>query len=390
MNYALNVIATVAVCAPMALFAQSAAEPERGETLRQISTHVGEMSATIDQEDIADGLRLEPFQLFGEMILRDDVVYLMRHGPTDWSKLDVVDVSPTDCENQRIMSPEGAQNMRDLGSLLAFNDIVPSQIVVSEWCRNQQTLEHLTAGYNRATPGALEDVPVQTDAELNLLLSLQGAKNVTALRERISAWEGDPDRSGPLLIITHYTNIEELTQFGVFEGEILVLDPQRNNQVLGTLRLRSASPDVGHFADALESPLLYEEQALDMVARYYNAINAGDIDMMEDLLSDRWVVHGESAETMDVQGFFDQVAGIEEGLADVRFDVEDVHVAEDVVTVVGTIRGTHTGVLYGAEPTGEEVAFGAIAVHQISNGEIVESWKMADRLALMEQLGKKE
>ena len=86
----------------------------------------------------------------------------------------------------------------------------------------------------------------ETDPSLNLLLALQGAPNVTALRERILGWDGG-NGSGPLLIVTHFTNIDELTEFHVYEGEILVLDPKRDGRVLGYLRLRSAGPDVGHF-----------------------------------------------------------------------------------------------------------------------------------------------
>ena len=145
------------------------------------------------------------------------------------------------------MSEEGAQNMRDLGTLMAANEVLPSQIVVSQWCRNQQTVETLTAGYARADAARAEALPGQTDAELNLLLSLQGARDVVGMRERISAWDGG-DGSGPLLMISHFTNIEELTNFAVFEGEILVVDPKRDNRVLGYVRLTSAEPDIGHFS----------------------------------------------------------------------------------------------------------------------------------------------
>lgn len=355
---------------------------------RQVSTHTGEMGAEIEAVTVEDSLRFEPYQQLEDMFLRNDVVFVMRHGPTNWSKLDEKNVAPTDCENQRIMSEGGIENMRDLGTLMASNGVIPAQIVVSEWCRNQQTLEHLFEGFDRVDPAIAEAMPVETDPSLNLLLSLQGAKDVSALRDRISAWEGHPDRSGPLLLITHYTNIEELTQFRVFEGEALVLDPKRDNQVLGYVRLRSAAPDVGHFADALGSPLLEEEFALDMVERYYAAINAGDVQEVEMLLSDRWVGYGlsEGSPEFDTEGWLEEVAGYRAGLSDGGFDVEDVYVADDVVTVVGTIRGIHTGKMFGVPATGKEVAFGGIAVHRIVGGEIVETWQMADRFSLIKQL----
>ncbi|MEL6523345.1 MAG: hypothetical protein AAFQ66_20395 [Pseudomonadota bacterium] len=222
-----------------------------GMQMRQLSTHMGEMYAEISAENTAGGfletVRFEPWQMLDEMFARSDVVYLMRHGPTDWSKLDEKDVAPSDCANQRVMIDEGKSAMRDLGFLLGSNGVWPGEIVVSEWCRNQQTLESLKDGYARADAARAEALPVETSADLNLLLSLQGAPDVVALRERVEAWDGGADQ-GPLLMITHFTNIEELTNFTVYEGEILVLDPKRDNRVLGYVRLTSAKPDVGHFS----------------------------------------------------------------------------------------------------------------------------------------------
>ena len=220
------------------------------ETARQISTHMGEMGGSMpqsgDQETVFDTLRFEPWQMLEEMFLRDDVVFLMRHGPTDWNKLDEKGVGSTDCANQRIMSPEGRDQMRALGNIMAFNDILPAKIVVSEWCRNQQTVEELLAGISEVSTSKAEEMPIETNADLNLLLSLNGAPNVVGLREMITKWEGS-DGNGPLLLVSHFTNIEELTTFTVYEGEMLVIDPKRNNRVLGYIRLQSASPDVGHF-----------------------------------------------------------------------------------------------------------------------------------------------
>lgn len=371
--------------------AQSGADTAaEGLAVSQLSTHMGEMAMTAESADldILDTLRFEPFQQLDQMFFRDDVVYLMRHGPTDWSKLDQPNVAPTDCANQRIMSPEGRENMRDLGALMASNDVLPAQIVVSQWCRNEQTLESLQEGFDSVDPSISESIPVETDGDLNLLLSLQGAKNVTGLRERISTWDGDPERSGPLLVISHYTNIEELTQFRVFEGEILVLDPKRDNQVLGYLRLRSAEPDIGHFADALSSPLYGENHALDMVERYYAALNSRDDELFEGVLSERWFVHGESPSRpmRDVDSYLAEIMTYTDGIPDARFDIESLHYANNVVTVIGTIRGTHSGELFGYAPTGRDVEFGAIAVHRLSDGAIEESWQLPDRLTLLEQI----
>ncbi|MEM8787548.1 MAG: hypothetical protein AAGE76_04735 [Pseudomonadota bacterium] len=217
--------------------------------MSQVSVHMGEMASTMatEREGQRDTIRFEPWQMIGDLF-REDIVLLMRHGPTDWSKRDAVDVAPTDCGNQRIMTAEGKEDMRNFGILLAGNDLRPSKIVVSQWCRNQETLDAMMEGFNLIDPEWAQSVEVETDPNVSLLLSLQGAPNVTAMRERIAAWDGHDENEGPLLVLSHFTNIDELTEFHVYEGEMLVLDPKRENRVLGYLRLRSATPDVGHFA----------------------------------------------------------------------------------------------------------------------------------------------
>ncbi len=383
-------VSLIAVMSSSALAQEQDAAALENANMRQISTHMGEMSMSMEAQgrEVEDRLRFEPYQQIAEMFTRDDVVYLMRHGPTDWSNLDMANVAPTDCANQRVMIEEGMNNMRDLGALIASNDILPSQIVVSEWCRNQQTVDSMMQGFADVDPAIAEEMPVETDPSLNLLLSLQGSPHVSPLLDRISAWDGHPTRRGPLLIISHYTNIEELTQFRVFEGEILVLDPKRDNLVLGYLRLRSAGPDIGHFADAIASPLLQEDKALDMVERYYEALNARDDELFEGVLAEEWFVHGESPSrpNRDVESYLNEIATYKEGIPDITFDIGSLHFAEDVVTVIGTLRGTHTGEIFGYEPTGRPVEFSAIAVHRLEEGVIAESWQMPDRLTLIEQI----
>ena len=223
--------------------------PNMREIVR-VSAHLGTMGAsfvaTLDEGEPVTNLQFEPWQMLDDLF-RDDIVFLMRHGPTDWSKRDIANVAPTDCANQRIMTSYGMARMRELGTLLAANGIRPGKIVTSEWCRNRQTVDNMMIGFQRIDRDWADTLEVEVDPGKNLLLSLQGARDAEPLRDRVSAWEGS--ENGPLLIVSHFTNIDEMTNFQVYEGEILVIDPKRDNRVLGYVRLRSAEPDVGHFND---------------------------------------------------------------------------------------------------------------------------------------------
>ena len=246
-----------AIVVMIALVGAASAQDDLKPKVTRVSAAKGEMAMEVvladpsDSDAVApsyapsDRLMFEPWQMLDELF-RPDIVLLMRHGPTDWSRRDVKGVAPDDCAHQRLLSETGASSMRDLGILLSGNGIRPSKVVTSEWCRNRATVANLVDGFHMIDADYANTLEVQSDSGTNLLLSLEGAATVTPLRELVSAWDGE-GRDGPLLIVSHFTNIAEFTEFQVYEGEILIVDPKRNNRVLGYLRLKSASPDVGHF-----------------------------------------------------------------------------------------------------------------------------------------------
>ncbi len=66
----------------------------------------------------------------------------------------------------------------------------------------------------------------------------------------------------------------------------------------------------------------------------------------------------------------------------------DLMIAEDdLVCYHSTARGTHEGEFLGMAPTGRRVEVGALHVHRVRDGKIVEHWAVRDDLALMKQLG---
>jgi hypothetical protein len=220
----------------------------QGEMALMNDGHTGVVYPESDSDlsgEIKGSLRFEPITMLGDLY-RKDIVLLMRHGPTDWSQIDLRGVDPKDCAHQRMLTPAGREAMQQLGMHLAVSEILPAEIRVSPWCRNADTFAALKDGIGRVNPDYSQSVLATEDPGLGLLLSLGGAASVVPITDAIDDWlmRGP---TGPLLLITHYTNIEELTEFKVYEGEILVLDPALDNRVLGYLRMDSAKPDAIHF-----------------------------------------------------------------------------------------------------------------------------------------------
>lgn len=247
---------TTAAALAFGFLSQVAFAQDPEPNVSHVTSHVGMMFAGMPAntgegfsvDSIQTSLRFEPITMLDDLF-RDDIVLLMRHGPTDWSMSDRDGVAPDDCTAQRLMTPKGKLEMRELGIHLASNGIRPGRVLVSQWCRNQETMAALMQGFRAVDAAWANQLPVTTDPNLSLLLSLGGAADVAAMRATIAAWTGE-DADGPLLMVSHFTNIAELTEFHVYEGEILVLDPTLGGRVLGYIRLNTAAPDVGHFPNA--------------------------------------------------------------------------------------------------------------------------------------------
>lgn len=72
---------------------------------------------------------------------------------------------------------------------------------------------------------------------------------------------------------------------------------------------------------------------------------------------------------------------------DLWIDVDDVVVDGDLVVTRWTMRGTHTGPLWGVPPTGRAVSVTGITMNRIVNGMYAEEWVNQDTLGLLQQLG---
>ncbi len=236
--------------------AQDAETSEWKGTVAPVSGFTGQMSMTMEGE-IPDGMaveevvRFEPWQVLNDLF-RDDLVFLMRSGPSDWTARDQSMNGAQDCGNQRLLSSTGEDRIRQFGAQMVVHELRPGAVLMSEWCRAQQTYLALETGMLGVDMKALDGMTTQLDPTLNLLNAPHGASDVAALQQTILDWDGS-DGDGPLLIITHFDNIAALTRFNVYEGEVLIVDPTRDGRVLGYLRLGSATPD----------PIRYSQEAVD-------------------------------------------------------------------------------------------------------------------------------
>lgn len=72
---------------------------------------------------------------------------------------------------------------------------------------------------------------------------------------------------------------------------------------------------------------------------------------------------------------------------DLRCTVEDEISSGDGMAARWTMRGTHTGLFFGNQPTGRTISVAGILFAHTDAGRIVEDWILVDQYGVLQQLG---
>ena len=123
--------------------------------------------------------------------------------------------------------------------------------------------------------------------------------------------------------------------------------------------------------------------------RFYDLINAGDIDGAGELLADDLVEHEETPglepTKEGVKAAFREFRG---AFPDMRINAEDVIAGGDRVVVRGRWTGTHQGPFMGMPATGKRIEVPFIDIMRMGDDGLGhEHWGVLDSLAMMQQLG---
>jgi SnoaL-like polyketide cyclase len=133
------------------------------------------------------------------------------------------------------------------------------------------------------------------------------------------------------------------------------------------------------------------ETALAAVAPFYKALNAefatDSADLVRQATAPEWV----SCRGNDVCNTRDEViAGIGarlKSVPDLKWQIKDVLVSGNQVTVRGEATGTPSGEFFGAPHTGKSFKVMSIDVHTLQDGKMVRSWHIEDWIGAVRQLG---
>lgn len=126
-----------------------------------------------------------------------------------------------------------------------------------------------------------------------------------------------------------------------------------------------------------------------LVRRFYEAIDRGDLDAMDELVAENYLDHNPPP--------FPGLGQGREGLKDAfkifwtatpgYHKIEDQIAEGDRVVTRMTAYGKHEGDLPGAPRTGHDLKMTAVVIHRIENGKLAEKWSDKDALGFLQQIG---
>ncbi len=132
------------------------------------------------------------------------------------------------------------------------------------------------------------------------------------------------------------------------------------------------------------------EKNRNTVTRYFEEVwNQGKLDVLDEILSPEYINHNPGFESPKPgpEGLKPIVVAIRTGFPDLKYIIEKLIVTSDYVAVYVTMTGTHRGVFFGIEPTGKKIEVHQMQFERISDGKMVEHWRVTDDLSMLKQLG---
>jgi predicted ester cyclase len=126
------------------------------------------------------------------------------------------------------------------------------------------------------------------------------------------------------------------------------------------------------------------------VAPFYKALNAEFAKESADLIRQATAPDWVSCRSNDICNTRDEVlAGIaarKKSVPDLKWQIKDVQVSGDQVTVRGEATGTPAGEFFGAPHTGKSFKVMSIDVHTLRDGKMVRSYHIEDWMGATRQL----
>ena len=125
-----------------------------------------------------------------------------------------------------------------------------------------------------------------------------------------------------------------------------------------------------------------------VVRRFYEVFRAGDMSIVDEVLSSSFVEHNPFPEQAPGPEGMKQLLGMmRAAFPDSAILLEDLVAEGDKVAVRAEMTGTHRGEFMGIPATGKKVTVTGISFYTVADGKITGHWEQFDAMGMMQQLG---
>jgi len=114
------------------------------------------------------------------------------------------------------------------------------------------------------------------------------------------------------------------------------------------------------------------------------------IDRLDKLLDPEFRSYAPSGASIDRHQYQAAVAATLAAFTDLTVTVEEQVAERDLVATRWTAEGTHSGPLFGIEPTARTVHVSAMHIHRVRDGRFIEHWEAIDLHGLLAQLTRED
>jgi len=126
-------------------------------------------------------------------------------------------------------------------------------------------------------------------------------------------------------------------------------------------------------------------QAEEILAGIYEAINTGNVSLLEKFVAPDYIEHSEGYR--GVEPFQQQVTAFRAAFPDLHVSIDELLTDGDRFASRTTVTGTHTGDLMDMPATGKRISVEAVDIGRIENGQAKERWGGLNMYAMLTQLG---
>lgn len=117
------------------------------------------------------------------------------------------------------------------------------------------------------------------------------------------------------------------------------------------------------------------------------AWNRGDTSVLDTTVAEDHIDHDDNGDDIGRDHLVQAILAYRAAFPDMRMSFDDQIADGDKVVTRWTANGTHQGQLDAIPATGRLARISGIFIHQLTDGEITQTWTSFDRLGLLQQLG---